>query len=253
MSDNEIKSWNKAAKEYNDFIQKGDMFRTQLLNEVVLKLLGDLNGKKILDAGCGQGYFSKILSDKRVKKVVGIDGSENLIKLAKSNYPENEKLQFSIQNLKNPLPFKDNEFDAIISNLALMDFDPIDTAISEFNRILSPQGSLIFSILHPLFTNGYLHKNIKEMIFHKPPHYAISNYATPFQKKWHIQGITHATTIHHRPIEYYSNVLSLHSFVISKIQEPTFPKSIIQSKNNFIKLSAEIPQFLVIKALKTQK
>jgi len=250
LSDNEIKQWNKIAEEYNNFIQKGDIFRIQLLDEAVLSLLGNLNGKNILDAGCGQGYFSKILSDKGAEKVIGIDGSENLIELAKNNYPENKKLQFFVQNLKNPLPFKNNEFDIIISNLTLMDFDPIDATINELTRVLAPNGYFVFSILHPLFANGYLHKNLKEKIFHQPPHYAISNYITPFQKKWRIQNINRPTTIYHRPIEYYTNLLFSNSLVISQIKEPVFQKRFTKDKNNFIKLSAEIPVFLIMKAIK---
>jgi toxoflavin synthase len=54
----------------------------------VLQTLGDLHNKTILDFGCGQGYYSRLLG-KKAKKVVGIDVSKKMVRLA--NYYTNKK------------------------------------------------------------------------------------------------------------------------------------------------------------------
>ena len=54
--------WEEAAEEYDRYISAGNTLREELLESETLELLGDVRGKKILDAGCGQGRFSAILS-----------------------------------------------------------------------------------------------------------------------------------------------------------------------------------------------
>jgi ubiquinone/menaquinone biosynthesis C-methylase UbiE len=59
--------------------------------ETLLKLAGDFSMKKILDFGCGKGDFYGFIKEKGVSiNYCGIDVNENLIKLARSKYPETE-------------------------------------------------------------------------------------------------------------------------------------------------------------------
>jgi 2-polyprenyl-3-methyl-5-hydroxy-6-metoxy-1,4-benzoquinol methylase len=55
----------------------------------ILKLLSDARGKKVLDAGCGGGFYSILLSEKGAK-VLGIDGSGEMIKTAKEKASRKE-------------------------------------------------------------------------------------------------------------------------------------------------------------------
>ena len=48
----------------------------------ILELIGDVRGKKVLDAGCGGGFYSIWMSEKG-SKVLGIDGSNEMLKIAK--------------------------------------------------------------------------------------------------------------------------------------------------------------------------
>ena len=249
MIDQDLALWNKAADEYNAAIIRGDFFREKLLDIVLLQLLGKIHNKKVLDAGCGQGYFSHILY-KAGAHVVGVDGSRNLIKLAKQNYEENESLKFLEHNLKTKLPFQDQAFDIILCNMVLMDFDPIDATLHEFARVLRPQGIFIFSVLHPLFSTGFLHKTIWERITHALPHYAISRYKTPFNSSRCVAGIKKSTTYYHRPISFYTNALDMYGFLIKKVEEPTFETQIVDKTNNFLRLCAEIPPFFIVKTVK---
>ena len=59
-----IKAWSKAPRELLENFGDGDFARIHLLNPSILKLLGDVKGRKILDAGCGQGYLCRILARK---------------------------------------------------------------------------------------------------------------------------------------------------------------------------------------------
>ena len=59
------------------FGDEGDLTRKYLLNPAIFALLGDVRGKIILDAGCGQGYLCRLLA-KKGAHVTGIEPSEDL-------------------------------------------------------------------------------------------------------------------------------------------------------------------------------
>ena len=40
----------------------GDFSKRHLVNPVLLRMLGDASGRRVLDAGCGNGYFSRMLA-----------------------------------------------------------------------------------------------------------------------------------------------------------------------------------------------
>lgn len=51
--------------------------------------LGDVAGKRVLDLGCGHGWFTAMLHE-RGADVVGVDGSERLLEVARQRYPDVE-------------------------------------------------------------------------------------------------------------------------------------------------------------------
>ncbi|MBI2621935.1 MAG: class I SAM-dependent methyltransferase [Candidatus Levybacteria bacterium] len=97
-------------------------------------------GAKILDAGCGFGrelaYFINQGFD-----TYGIDGSGELLKLAKKRAP---KAKLKLVDLRNKLPYSDNFFDAVWARNSLHHLEPKDLlkALNEIRRILKPKGIL---------------------------------------------------------------------------------------------------------------
>lgn len=245
--DLDLEHWNRAAEGYDAYIEKGDLLRT-LLNTSLLALCGNIKDTHILDAGCGQGRFSHLLHSQGAH-VMGIDGSEALIRIAKKRY-EKEGIQFSTHNLKENLPFPPNSFGLVVANMVLMDIDPLTTTIREFSRTLKPHGILTCAILHPFFANGNLHKTLLDKIWRTVPYYLIRHYHTAGKKQWQIFGTTNKTTVYHRPLEYYAELLHQNGFTIELLQEPCLKPEEVKNENNFLKICAEIPPFLLIRAKK---
>jgi ubiquinone/menaquinone biosynthesis C-methylase UbiE len=114
-------SWDIVAKEYNDAVKdEGHMVHKLYLNPVVLKLLGNVKNKKILDLACGNGYFSKKLEDKEAR-VTGVDYSKELLKIAESKKKKNSKMKFIKGSSSNMKFLKDHSFDMIVSNMSFME------------------------------------------------------------------------------------------------------------------------------------
>jgi len=92
----------------------------------------------ILDAGCAAGRDSRIIHEKG-KKVIGIDLSKELIKIARKNNPE---IQFVEGNFLQ-LPFEDNHFDGIWAHASILHFESTNEVIKslqEFYRVLKTGG-----------------------------------------------------------------------------------------------------------------
>lgn len=71
-------------------------------------------GQRILELGCGNGYFSNILSGLG-HKVIGIDNSKSWIEIAKSNFPEITFIESDIYDLETRPEISGKHFDAVVA------------------------------------------------------------------------------------------------------------------------------------------
>jgi SAM-dependent methyltransferase len=107
----------------------------------VLKLLGEVRGKNILDFGAGAGKFSRVLKDKGAE-VVGVDKSIKVLDIARENNPD---IAF-YQNSDDESNFFSNVFDFAVLNFVLCTIPRKRDILSALKQIwcaLKPNGILI--------------------------------------------------------------------------------------------------------------
>jgi len=104
----------------------------------------DLSGMKVLDLACGDGIDAEHYRDLG-GEVIGLDASEELIKIAKEKYPE---VSF-ICGVAEKLPFDNNTFDAVFSKYAIMTSADMNPIFDEAYRVLKPKGTFIYLVTHP--------------------------------------------------------------------------------------------------------
>lgn len=115
-----------------------------------LSLLGEVRGKRVLDAGCGPGIYAEILAG-RGAEVVGFDASEKMVGLAVERL--RGKAVFFAANLEEAWDrLDDASFDLALSALAMDHVRDWHAPLSEFHRVLRPGGRLVFSVEHPAST-----------------------------------------------------------------------------------------------------
>lgn len=115
---------------------------------MMMSMMPDLKGKRVLMLGCGTGEESEILRNfgAEPKDLVGIDTSEKSIEIAKETYPD---IEFMIADMRN-IPFEDNSFDFIYSSLAVHYSPNIEDVYKEVYRLLKSGGEFLFSVGHPI-------------------------------------------------------------------------------------------------------
>jgi SAM-dependent methyltransferase len=114
----------------------------------IFSLAPPLQGKTVLDAGCGPGAYAERLLGQGAT-VVCVDASPKMLGFARARL--GDRVRFHEADLGKPLDFlADEAFDLVVSPLTL-DYIPnwIDV-FREFRRVLRPGGALIFSMEHPL-------------------------------------------------------------------------------------------------------
>ena len=111
---------------------------------------------KVLEIGCGTGYFTKEIV-KTGALVNAIDISPELLNIAKQEITETN-VSFVIENAYD-LSFKENSFDSIVGSSVLHHLE-IGKAISEMFRVLKPGGSIFFTEPNMMNPQIALQKNI---------------------------------------------------------------------------------------------
>ncbi len=119
----------------------------------MIGLWPELDGKRVLDAGCGPGVYTESLLE-RGAVVTSIDVSDRMIELARQRLGPEADLQ--LVDLTQPLDmFRDREFDFVNAPLCLDYIDDWRSLFCEFKRILKPDGQFQFSCGHPAFDAEY--------------------------------------------------------------------------------------------------
>lgn len=128
------------------------------LNNIVekptmLSLLPDLQGKRLLDLGCGTGEHLALYLEQGADFVVGVDLSESMLKQADINLstkrPHFSLYQSSMEQLSE-LP--ENDFDIITSSFAFHYVQDFPKLLADIKAKLKPNGILVFSQEHPIVT-----------------------------------------------------------------------------------------------------
>lgn len=117
----------------------------------------NIEGKIILDAGCGTGYKSLVLAEANPgAKIVGIDISEQSIELAKQRlkYHGFENAEFHVLPIED-LPHLGYEFDYINNDESLYLFSDITVPLKAMKSVLKPEG-IIRTNLHSFYQRSNL-------------------------------------------------------------------------------------------------
>jgi SAM-dependent methyltransferase len=158
----DYESWHKsmASVEADEPIPLYPWHRT------VLKLLPDLNGKLVLEVGCGRGDFARALGKRYPSvKLFGTDFSTTAIGTAKSKVPLDSNVRFEVADAQN-LPFENNYFDYIISCECLEHVEIPSEMMSNVARCLKPGGGFIVTTEN--YANGMILAWIKSWLTGEP-------------------------------------------------------------------------------------
>lgn len=210
-------------------------------------LMPDLEGKKVLDLGCGSGERCMEYVQHGASKVVGIDISEKMLEAAKKNYsdPKITYMNMPMEDIGNI----DETFDVVISSLALHYVEDYEGVVKNVYRLLSDGGIFLFSQEHPVNTcySGKGDRWTRDENGRKI-HANLENYCveTRYDSKWFVEGVQR----YHRMFSTVINTLTDNGFRIVKIAEPYPTKELVEKYpeyyDNFHK-----PDFLFVKSQKT--
>lgn len=236
-----IDSYNKFAQDYTNYLNDSSNFWNAYLEApALISILKPLvSNKKVLDLGCGSGISSKKLIDINAK-VVGIDISEEMIKIAKKSIAN---ANFYVGNIEN-LPFNNQEFDVVSSSLALHYIEDLYPVFCEVSRVLKKGGSFVFSIHHPFFNCR------KKVIIDGETNYVFTSYFTKHKYEWSmLSGEMTLDSYHHTFAEIANNLIKA-KFNITQVVETTpIPEGEKISPEDY-KKTMEYPSFIIFKAQK---
>jgi SAM-dependent methyltransferase len=133
------------ADEFLEHARDG-FFNAHYDRPACLSLLGDVAGKRVLDAACGPGLYAAELI-RRGADVLGFDQSPRMVEICREQGGAGE---FRVHDLADPISWlPDGCVDLVLCALAIEYVDDRVAALSEFRRVLRPGGALVLSRLHP--------------------------------------------------------------------------------------------------------
>lgn len=173
----------------------------------ILRLLGDIAGKRVLELGCAAGGLSAHLLNGGVKELIGVDTEPRMIELARRRH--GNLATFEIADLAAPplTMVADNSIDVVVASLVLhyiADWAPL---LNDLGRCLIDSGELVFSLHHPI--TGWLLSDRSD--YHR---------IEKVSEIWNWDGEEVIARSYRRPISAIFTALRTAGFAIDVVEEP---------------------------------
>jgi SAM-dependent methyltransferase len=142
-------TWSANADLWDaGYDERGDENRRYLSDPVLLALLGDVRGQRVLDAGSGAGYLARAMA-KRGARVVAVENAARFHELAIA-YQQREPIDVEFHHASiSAMPFLPAaSVDAAVANYVLMDVRHYEAAVAEITRVLKPSGRFVCALTH---------------------------------------------------------------------------------------------------------
>jgi len=252
--------WDRNADVWADQVRKRyDIFRVHWNNPAFLEFAGDLSGKTVLDAGCGEGHNTRIFA-RRGARLTGVDLSARMIEIARGGELRAPLgIRYERASFSDLAIFPAESFDAAISTMALMDGPDFPGAMREIARVLRPGGTFAYSILHPCFATkgmGWIKDDSGRAV-----KFTVAEYFNdePWIERWKFGHAPNASQVEEfgvprfdRTLADYINPIVAAGLRLEEIREPRAPESACAlHPEAFRKFRDHIPLFFYVRASKS--
>lgn len=214
--------------------ESGDFARSKVIDPALENILPDLHGKSVIDVGCGEGRYCRILSE-RGAITTGIDPAPEFITHARSKHPKGTYVEASAESL----PFPDNSFDLVVSYLTLIDIPDDVAASQEMVRVLKPGGQIIIATIANMAscTDGWVKDEDGNHLFRK-----VDRYMEHFALDLAWGGLEIIN--YHRPLSHTLGLFLSQGMVLTEFLEPLPPESTPQFEQEFRCPTFQIYKFI---------
>jgi SAM-dependent methyltransferase len=198
-----------------------------------LALLPPVAGRRVLDAGCGSGWYAEQLLA-RGARVTAVDGSAAMAAYARARL--GDRADVHVADLAQPLPFRDGRFDVVLSALVLHYLRDWATPLAELHRVLAPDGTLVFSTHHPTTEADRL-----EAAGQAVDYAAVE----PVEEDWTGVGRVH---FYRRPLAAVIDALADAGFLVERFTEPRPTPAFAAARPDAYARLLRRPAFVVVRA-----
>ena len=248
-----------ALAAWRDFRmgERGDLWHRAIIDPTLVRIVGPVRGRRVLDLGCGNGYLTRRWAREGAQTVVGVDRSRRTLELARRR----EKVRrtgarFLERDAAHLGDLADASFDLVVANMSLQDMPDGEGAIREAARLLDAGGRLVFSLSHPCFDlderSGWVVERVREPdgTWHNVVWRKVRAYRDEREVRvpWKIsERETGWTTGYHRTLSTLSRWLRTAGLAITRLEEPApLAEAVRDSPQG--RFLAEIPLHLVVEA-----
>jgi SAM-dependent methyltransferase len=208
---------------------------------VLQAMLPDLRGLRIVDLGCGFGWFCRWAASQGAARVLGLDLSEAMLARARS-FAADERVVYAQADLAR-LTLPGGGFDLAYSSLALHYVADVGRLFAEVHRALAPGGWFVFSTEHPVFMAPSKPGWVLDAAGRRT--WPVDDYAMegPRVTEWFVPGVVK----HHRMMGTTINGLIAAGFAIRQVEE-FFPTPTQIAERPELAEECHRPMFLMVSA-----
>ena len=227
--------WTEAAQ---DWIETDQAVRTGMLDTWMLEALGDVAGRDVIDIGCGEGRFCRVLAE-RGAVVTGVDLTPPLIERARTLGGDGET--YAVGDAEDLAGVADGSFDAAVSYIVLVDLLDYQRSVREAYRVLRPGGRFVVCNVHPMRSAVVGEANwVKDG--DRKLHYRLDNYTEEGPREF---GWWDRTFVNmHRTLSSHVSAFLDAGFVLEALHEPVPSEEQLAAHPEFVD-ELRVPNFII--------